>query len=168
MSLSTENLGTRTWGRCRHYASLSHCDFTTLLPWFFMIRLLDPLPNVPPYFLFWTVCYSSYIKLFHRFPVVLFILRRFYLTLSDSSEAPPAYRSFHRCYEEFYSIEYFLCCRLCYFCAYVYIYFQLGWMLLEDRVFYFQGSTESRCFQKCCFECVLMSQREEKDEQCDT
>lgn len=88
--------------------------------------LLDPLPNVPPFLLSFLNCLLLFIhKLFpHVSPAVLFILRRFfYLTLSDlpARSSSSAYRSFHRCYEEFYSIEYFLCCILLFLCICIYI-----------------------------------------------
>lgn len=98
--------------------------FTTWLSQI-MIWLLDTLPNVPPFLLsFWTVCYSSYINCFPTFPCCsIHFAPLFYLTLSDlpAGSSSSAYRSFRRCYEEFYSIEYFLCCVLLFLCICIYI-----------------------------------------------
>lgn len=81
MSLSTENLGTRTLDACRHYASSFYCILLLCCHRFFMIRLLDPLPNASFLLSFWTVCYSSYINCFPTFPCCsLLILRLAFLS----------------------------------------------------------------------------------------
>lgn len=120
---------------CRHYTSVFYYILLLCCHRFFVIWLHDTLPNVSPFLLsFWTVCYSSYINCdFLLFPFVLFISKSnffsksssctTFLTLSDLSarSTSSAYRSFHLCCEELYSIDYFLCCILLF--LYICIYF---------------------------------------------
>lgn len=138
-----KTLGDWNLGQCRHYTSVFYYILLLCCHRVFMIWLLDTLPNVPPFLLsFWTVCYSSYITVFSHFPLLFSSFRIAFLSNFIWSSS----YKFLLCIPQFSFVlwrilQYWILPKLYSdISVHMYIFFQLGWMLLEDRVFYFQVS----------------------------